>query len=93
MFSDQSRIKRKYPSFEDSIYYHRFFEDLASGYSFTFGKKGENRDFFSFEPNNCKIKNLLKGYCEYYSSYDIEQIISKIAYSLMAYGRAYLHSP
>lgn len=91
MFSDQSRIKRKYPTFEYSIYSHRFLEDLASGYSFTFGKNGESRDFFSFEPNRCKIKNLLKKQYHYYSSYDIEQIISKIAYSLMAYGRAYFY--
>ena len=91
MFSDQSRIKRKYRSPKNSIYSHRFFNDLASGYSFFLGKKGENRDFFTFEPNGCKIKNLLKGRYHYYSSYDIEQIISRIAYSLMVYGKAYFY--
>lgn len=91
MFSDQSRIKRKYPSPKNSIYSHRFFTDLASGYSFFLGKKGENRDFLTFEPNECKINNLLKEQYHNYSSYDIEQIISRIAYSLMAYGKAYFY--
>ena len=91
MFSDQSRLKRKYRSPKNSIYSHRFFNDLASGYSFFLGKNGENRDFFTFEPNGCKIKNLLKGRYHYYSSYDIEQIVSRIAYSLMAYGKAYFY--
>lgn len=90
MFSDQSRIKRKYRSPKNSIYSHRFFNDLASGYSFFLGKKGENRDFFTFEPNGCKIKNLLKRQ-DHYSSYDIEQIISRIAFSLMVYGKAYFY--
>ena len=91
MFSDQSRLKRKYRSPKNSIYSHRFFNDLASGYSFFLGKKGENRDFLTFEPNGCKIKNLLKGRYHYYSSYDIEQIISRIAYRLMIYGKAYFY--
>ena len=91
MFSDQSRIKRQYSSPKNSIYTHRFFNDLASGYSFTLGKKGENRDFFTFEPNECKIKELLKEHYRYYSSYDIEQIVSRIAYCLMAYGKAYFY--
>lgn len=91
MFSDQSRIKRKYPAPKNSIYLHRFFSDLASGYSYTLSKKGENRDFLTFEPNGCKINNLLKGQYHYYSSYDIEQIISGITYSLMAYGKAYFY--
>lgn len=91
MFSDQSRIKRKYRSPKNSIYSHRFFNDLASGYSFFLGKKGENRDFFTLDPDGCKIKNLLKGRYHYYSSYDIEQIISRIAYSLMVYGKAYIY--
>lgn len=90
MFSVQSRIKKQYSSLKDSIYAQNFFGDLASGYSFALSKKGENRDFFSFEPNGCKAKKLLKGQY-YYSSYNIEQIIRGIAYSLMAYGRAYLY--
>jgi len=91
MFSDQSRIKRKYPSPKNSIYTHRFFIDLASGYSFFLNKKGENRDFFSFEPVECKINDLLKGQYHYYSSYDMERVISRISYSLMAYGKAYFY--
>ncbi len=91
MFSEKSRIKRKYPSPKNSIYAHRFFDDLASGYSVSLGKKGENRAFFAFEPSGCKIANFLKGTHHYYSSYEIEQIISRISYSLMAYGKAYFY--
>lgn len=91
MFSVSSRIKRRYSTPKDSIYAHRFFSDLASGYSYALGNKGETRDFYSFEPNNSIIKDLLKGQYHNYSSYEIEQIISRIAYSLMAYGRAYLY--
>ena len=91
MFSDQRRIKRKYPSPKNSIYTHRFFNDLASGYSFFLGKKGENRDFFTFEPAGCKINDLLKGQYHYYGSYDIEQVINRITYSLMAYDKAYFY--
>ena len=91
MISMQSRIDRKYTSPKDSIYAHRFFEDLTSGYSFTLSKKGDDRDFFSFEPQGCMINNLMKGQHRYYSSYEIEQIISRIAYDLMAYGRAYVY--
>ena len=91
MFNEKNRIKRKYPSPKSSIYSHRFFNDLAYGYSIILGKKGENRDFFTFEPSGCKIINLLKGQHHYYSSYDIEQIISRISYSLMAYGNAYFY--
>ena len=91
MFSDQSIIKRKYPSPKNSIYSHRFFNDLTSGYSFFLSKKGENREFFTFEPKGCKINNLLKRQYHYYSSYDIEQVVDRIAYSLMAYGKAYFY--
>ena len=90
MFSIQSKIKRKYPSPEQSIYSHRFFSDLAFGYSITLGKKGDKWNFLSFEPNECRIKKLLTGQYHNYFSYDIEQIISRIAYKLMAYGKAYL---
>lgn len=91
MFSTHSRIKRIYHSPKDSIYTHRFFADLTSGYSFALGEKGENRNFFSFEPIGCLINELLKRQYRCYRSYEIEQIISGIAYALMAYGRAYLY--
>ena len=91
MISVQSRIKRKYRSPKDSIYAHRFFEDLTSGYSFTLSKKGDNRDFYSYEPQGCILNNLMKGQHRYYNSYEIEQIISRVAYDLMAYGRAYVY--
>lgn len=91
MFSEKSRIKRKYASPKNSIYSYRLFDDLASGYSFSLGKKGENRDFFTFEPSGCKIANFLKGTHHYYSSYEIEKIISRISYSLIAYGKAYFY--
>lgn len=90
MFSANSKIKRIYCTPKDSIYAHRFFDDLTSGYSFTLGKKGENNDFFSFEPDGCQINNYLKRQ-NYHSSYEIEQLVSRIAYSLMKFGRAYMY--
>ncbi len=91
MFSAHSRIKRIYHSPEDSIYTHRFLSDLTSGFSNTLGKKGSIRNFFSFEPDECFIKKHLKGEYYYYSSNEIEQIVGRITYNLMAYGRAYLY--
>ena len=90
MFSVKSRLKREYRNPKNSLYTNRFFEDLSSGYSFVLAKKGEKRDFFTFEPSDCLIHDLLKDR-HYYSSYDIEQIIDRITYCLMAYGKAYFY--
>ena len=54
MFSDQSRIKRKYPSPKNSIYSHRFFNDLASGYSFFWAKKEKTEIFLHLSLMNAK---------------------------------------
>ena len=91
MFSVQRKIKQIYRTPKDSIYSHRFWGELASGYSHFFNNKGDTRDFFSFEPGGCKIEKLLKVQCCHCSSHNIEMIISKITYSLMAYGRAYIY--
>lgn len=45
----------------------------------------------TFEPDGCEISKLLKGFNRYHSSYNIEEIIDRIAYSLIAYGTAYLY--
>ena len=90
VFSIKSRLQRKYQSPKNSMYTHRFFEDLSSGYASVLGKREEKQHFFSFEPKECKINNLLKGH-HYYSSYDIERIVDRITYSLMAYGNAFFY--
>lgn len=80
MFSAESKIKKIYRSPKSSIYAHRFFSDLSSYYSLGSSKQ----DFLSFAPNDCKLENLLKRQ-------EIESTIRQIAYSLIAYGRAYLY--
>ena len=85
----QRRIDRMYRSPESSIYSNRLFEDLSSGYSYSLGDKSDKHDFFCFNPKDCKASKLIKRN-KYYSSYDLERMIDRIAYSLVAYGKAYL---
>ena len=87
MSSENRKIKRKYRLPRNSIYSSRFFENLSSYYSLFSNEKRGSRDLFSFEPKECRINNLLKER----NSYDIEQIINSISYSLMAFGEAYLY--
>lgn len=91
MFSTQNRINRIYSLPKENIYKHRFFEDLSSGYSFILGEANKNRDFLTFEPMDCNLSKLIKGKHPYDLSYDIEQVIARVTYSLMAFGKAYVH--
>lgn len=91
MFSTQNRINRIYHLPKENIYKDKFFEDLSSGYSFILGETNKNRNFLTFEPINCNLSKLIKGKHHYDLSYDIEQVISSVTYSLMAFGKAYVH--
>ena len=91
IFSIQNRINRIYHLPKENIYKHRFFEDLSSGYSFILGETNKNRNFLTFEPINCNLSKLIKGKHRYDLSYDIEQLISRVTYSLMAFGKAYVY--
>ena len=87
----QKRIKRLYRRPKESIYSHRFFEDLCSGYSFVLGEKNGKEDFFDFEPNDCYLSKVIKGNHYYNWRYDLEQMISNVTYSLIAFDRAFVY--
>lgn len=91
MFSTQNRINRIYHLPKENIYKHRFFEDLSSGYSFILGETNKKRDFLTFEPIDCNLSKLINGKHPYDLSYDIEQVIDHVTYSLMAFGKAYVY--
>lgn len=91
IFSAQNKMNRIYRAPRSSIYTNRFFEDLCSGYSYIFGVRSENRDFFTFEPQECKISKLITGRHYYNLSYNLEQVINRVTYSLMVFGKAYVY--
>lgn len=91
MFSAQNRMNKIYRAPMDSIYKHRFFEDLCSGYALVLGERSDRRNFFTFEPEDCKISKLIKGNDYYDLSYNLENIIHRIIYSLMVFGKAYVY--
>jgi len=91
MFSAQNRMNRIYRAPRDSIYKHRFFEDLCSGYSYVLGERSEKRDFFTFEPKECKISKLMTEKYYYNLSYNLEKVINHVTYSLMVFGKAYVY--
>ena len=86
----QRRIDRMYRSPKNSIYSNRFLGDLSAGYSYSLGDKSDKYDFFGFQPKDCMASKLIKRE-KNYSRYDLEQMIDRIAYSLLAYGKAYLY--
>lgn len=91
MFSVRNRINRIYHLPKENIYKYRFFNDLSSGYSFILGETSKSGNFLTIEPINCKLSKLIQGKHPYDLSYDIEQVIERVAYSLMAFGKAYVY--
>ena len=91
MFSVRNRINRIYHLPKENIYKYRFFNDLSSGYSFILGETSKSGNFLTIEPINCKLSKLIQGKHPYDLSYDIEQVIECVAYSLMAFGKAYVY--
>lgn len=91
MFNAQNRMNRIYRAPKDSIYNHRFFHDLCSGYSYILGEGNDRRDFFAFEPEGCKISKLIMEEHYYNLSYSLEQVIDCITYSLLVFGKAYVY--
>lgn len=87
----QKRINSLYRRPKDSIYTHRFFEDLCTGYSYVLGEKNGKEDFLDIEPNDCYLSKLIKGNHYYDWRYDLEQTISNVTYSLLAFDRAFVY--
>jgi len=82
----QKKLNRKYSSSKENLYSCKFFQDMCLEFSFV-----EKKNFFTFEPEECEAARLLKNMRHYNYCYEIEQIIDKVIYSLMAYGKAYLY--
>ena len=91
LFNTQRKLRRIYGVPKDSVYYHKLYDDLSSGYSYIFGIEKGNKDFFSYEPQECDVAELLKEKYQFNFSYYIEKIFNKITYSLIAYGKAYIY--
>lgn len=91
IFSSENKMNWLYRVPKRNIYTYRFFEELSSGYSFTFGKRDENNNFFAFEPRDCSLSKLINGTNPYNLSNEIEKMISHITYSLLAFGKAYVY--
>lgn len=91
IFIAQNRMNRIYKSPRKSLYNHRFFEDLCSGYSYTLGEKNCRKEFLTFEPNGCKMSKIIKERQHYDLSYEIEQIVSRVIYSLLVFGKSYIY--
>lgn len=91
MFFSLRRMNRIYQLPDSNIYTARFLQDLSSGYSFILGDKTKSGDFLTFEPQDSKISKLFKRSYRYDLSHDVEEIIEKITYGLIAFGKAYAY--
>lgn len=91
IFSTQDRMNREYRIPKDNIYTHRFLNDLCTGYSFMLGEERGRNNFFTFEPEDCVISNLLGEKQHYDLSHKIEQLVDSVTYSLLMYGKAYVY--
>ncbi len=90
-FLNRIKINRIYSLSEEYIYKYRFLRDLSSGYAYVLGGKNKKREFLTFEPFDCNIAKLFNERSQSDLSYDIEQVIDHVTYSLMAFGRAYVY--
>ena len=87
----EKRIKKKYHLTDDNIYYHKFYQDLFSGYSYVLGEKQDTRSFYTVEPKNCELRKILKVNDTYSLCYGLEEIISSALCHLAKSGKAYLY--
>ncbi|MBQ6462554.1 MAG: hypothetical protein IJJ59_04455 [Pseudobutyrivibrio sp.] len=88
--NDEKRMETKYENLGNNSYSHCFFRDLTSGYKYDFGEDEDGRNFLSIEPTDCLLRKLLINSDRHYSSYELEELIRRIAYSLMVYGEAFV---
>lgn len=90
-FSIQSRVKRIYTRPKESVYTYRFFSDLCTGYSFKLGDRNGCKEFYTFEPEDCRLSKLIMEGRFHDQSYRIEKVIDETAYDMLAFGRAYVY--
>ena len=87
----KKRINSLYRTPQNSIYSHRFFQDLCTGFSVVLGENARENDFIYFEPAGCAIEKLLRQNTHYNLSYEIEEVLYNVIGSLLRYGKAYLY--
>lgn len=88
---DEIIIDHIYQETEDNLYSYRYFADLNTPYSFALGERTNRARFYEVIPNECRLKDLLCVGSHISVNSLIEQVISRITYSLLKYGKAYLY--
>ncbi len=86
----QRQLDKLHQPPRSSIYSHRLFQDIATGYSVTLGKRADKADFYSFSPPKCDLEVLLKSAYGFNLGNSIEHIIDSIVYSLLVNDKAYV---
>ena len=84
-------INRIYRSRTDSIYAHRFYQDMSAGFYTLQGRKQTSSSLLSFNPKTCLIEGLIKKSRPYYYVHEIEQTLFSTLGHLIQYGKAYLY--
>jgi hypothetical protein len=90
MFQEK-KLNRLYHHPVENTYSHFFFQELSTGLSSTLGNRSGSVAFFSFEPKGCEVERLYKKNMYSDFSNSMEQMIQRIIYSLMVYGKAYVY--
>lgn len=86
----QNKIKRKYCLHDENFYISSFLQDISSVFYWHLEEKRNRQSFFSFEPEGCMAEKLIKGQ-RYFNSLGFDTTIGRVAYSLLAYGQAYMY--
>ena len=84
-------IDRLYRPQKDSVFTHKFFQDLCTGFSYTLGDKVNGNDFYYFHPTGCVAEKAFQNTYHYNLSYEIEDVIDNVIVSLLRYGKAYIY--
>ncbi len=86
------KIEKEYKKRKENIYSHRFYQDLFSGYAYSFGvKASDKKEFFKIVSNDKKLEKIFCNVNHYNFSYELQQTIDRVLYSLARYGKAYLY--
>lgn len=67
-----------------------FLAVMSSGYKAWLGEKERDENFFTIEPQNCKLIKLFLNQSEDLSSSYFEQLVAEVLHDLLIFGRAYM---
>lgn len=84
------KIRNKYSITDSNVFESKFYQDLFTGYEFTFNKS-YNEDFFRIEFLGETIKTRIVNGCYGNLSRVLEKEFGEILKSLALYGEAYLY--